>query len=99
MILHGRLRAAADRFDRAGPISEPFEAAGPGFAGRKRTIVEDLSQVIAVRLHAVEARVLQRVSQRVTRRLACRRPRDQLRQHRVEIGRHFAARFDPRIDA
>ena len=31
--------------------------------------------------------------------IARRRPRDDLGQHRVEVGRHFAAGFDPGIDA
>ncbi len=62
-------------------------------------IVEDLPQIVAVRLHAIEARILQRVSERVARRVARWRPRNHLGEHRVEVGRYFAAGLDPRIDA
>src|SRR5476651_50221 len=63
MILYGGLRAAAHHLYRARAIPQSFKAACPRLSGSERRVIDNLAQVVAVRLHAIEARVMQRIGE------------------------------------
>ncbi|MNI04523.1 hypothetical protein D3C73_574460 [compost metagenome] len=93
------MRTGAEYFERVGLIDQAFQATGPRLAAGERRIQEDLPQVIAVGFHAVEQAGTQCLMQVRNGLFARRRPTDDLGDHRVEVGRDLAARFDPGVDA
>ena len=98
-VLHGGLGAGCKHLEGGGLVSQPFQAAGPGIAFGKGCIGEDLTQVVAVGLDAIEQGVGQRLIERSVGRFTGRRMGDELGDHRVEVGRNLAASLDPGVDA
>ncbi|KPC32750.1 Uncharacterized protein ABJ99_1603 [Pseudomonas syringae pv. cilantro] len=99
IVLNAGLRSAAQHFKCISVIHQTFQAARPRLTAGKRRVVDDLAQVIAVGLHAVQARFVKRGSQPGAGLIATRRPTDQLGDHGVEIRRDLASGFHPSINA
>ncbi|KIR15775.1 hypothetical protein PFLU4_34570 [Pseudomonas fluorescens] len=99
IVLDAGLGAGAEHFNGVGAIDQRFQAAGPGLAAGKRCVEENLLQVVAVGLDAVQQAFVQRLMQAQACLLAGWRPADDLGDHRVEVGRDLATGLDPGVDA
>ncbi len=99
VVLHRGLRASAQHLKGEGLILQPFQTAGPGFAAGEWRKGQNLLQIAAVRLHAVQAGITQRGVQGIDGRVARGSPGDDFRQHRIKKWRDFAAGLYPGVDA
>ncbi len=87
-----------EHVDGARPEVEMAEIAGvlPPFG--EHLVGDDLAQVVEIGLDAVDLCFGQSGAEPLQRLLARGAVRDELGQHRIVIGRHFAAGLDPGVD-
>ncbi len=93
------MSAAAEHFKGIGLIDQTFQAASPWLATGERYVGDNLPQVIAIGLHAIQAGFAQGIGQSIAGQLAIGGPTDHLGDHRIEERRDFAAGFYPGIYA
>ena len=97
-VLHRGQRARGQHVERRAAVGQRFQAPRPGRSAGKGRIRQDLAQIVAIGLHAVETGLRQGRVQRVARRVAGGRAGDHLGDHGVEVRRDFAAGFHPGVD-